>query len=218
MCSARSGSSKTLGTTNLLIKAAEQAVSSKRKNSSDKPTTPGAYIPLSNFWGGAPLRSSPPASPIRGRTNSHGGHESLLLTSISNTPQQFGPTVDLIKSEHLTAAREQIQDTLILEELEAEIESDCELLKAFLSAAQVGSSCWLYPAFDQTHDVLRSSTRSHQGLRIALLALVKNWHVNLSRLSFGIVYVVIKTQNHSLRAHLRFESRILIQNTSLWKV
>jgi aspartate kinase len=46
-------------------------------------------------------------------------------------------TVDLIRSEHLAAARSSIRDPKILEELQEEIERDCEWLRNFLLAAKV---------------------------------------------------------------------------------
>lgn len=49
----------------------------------------------------------------------------------------FSATVDLIRSEHITAAKAYIRDPALLEELEAEIERDCEWLRNFLYAAQV---------------------------------------------------------------------------------
>lgn len=51
--------------------------------------------------------------------------------------ESFSGTVDLIKSEHLNAARASVKDEEILKELEAEIERDCESLRSFLFAAQV---------------------------------------------------------------------------------
>lgn len=53
-----------------------------------------------------------------------------------NLPEYYA-TVDLIKSEHLTAARRTIVDSEILQELEEEIEKDAEWLRGFLGAAQV---------------------------------------------------------------------------------
>jgi aspartate kinase len=49
----------------------------------------------------------------------------------------FAATVDLIRSEHLTAARSLINDEMVLAQLEAEVEADCEGLKTLLFAAQV---------------------------------------------------------------------------------
>lgn len=49
----------------------------------------------------------------------------------------FHATVDLIKEEHFKAAGESVQDPEIREELEEEIERDCEWLRSFLYAAKV---------------------------------------------------------------------------------
>lgn len=49
----------------------------------------------------------------------------------------FNKTVDLIHSEHIAAARDCVNGQAILSELEAEIDRDCENLRAFLYAAQV---------------------------------------------------------------------------------
>ena len=49
----------------------------------------------------------------------------------------FNGTVDLIKSEHVAAARASVRDPEILHALEEEIERDCESLRSFLLAAQV---------------------------------------------------------------------------------
>jgi aspartate kinase len=83
---------------------------------------------------------------------------SLLLTSLSNSSSSkkegtegeedgqasqyqqqpaFVETVDLIKNEHLEAARSLIKDQEILYDIEVEIEQECEMLKAFLMAVQV---------------------------------------------------------------------------------
>lgn len=49
----------------------------------------------------------------------------------------FHATVDILKRDHIAAARKQIQDEELLEELIHELERDCESLRSFLSAAQV---------------------------------------------------------------------------------
>jgi aspartate kinase len=49
----------------------------------------------------------------------------------------FVRTVDLIRMEHVAAARELIRDPDLLHELELEILRDCEGLCAFLGAAQL---------------------------------------------------------------------------------
>ena len=51
--------------------------------------------------------------------------------------QPFGVTVDVIRSEHIAAARAVIRDSRLLKELEADIEHDCESLRGFLFATQV---------------------------------------------------------------------------------
>ena len=67
------------------------------------------------------------------------------MTSTSPQKEQEAPknsfnrTVDLLRSEHLTAARNAVRDTEILSQLEAEIEHDIDGLRAFLFAAQVSA-------------------------------------------------------------------------------
>ena len=51
--------------------------------------------------------------------------------------QPFSVTVDVIRSEHITAARAAIRDPRLLKELEADIDHDCESLRGFLFATQV---------------------------------------------------------------------------------
>ena len=55
--------------------------------------------------------------------------------------QQFRATVDVLKADHLKAARSSVRDPELLKELEGEIERDCEGLRSFLFAAQVW---WFY--------------------------------------------------------------------------
>lgn len=67
------------------------------------------------------------------------------MTSTSPQKEQEAPknsfnrTVDLLRSEHLTAARNAVRDPEILSQLEAEIEHDIDGLRAFLFAAQVSA-------------------------------------------------------------------------------
>ncbi|KIK90852.1 hypothetical protein PAXRUDRAFT_831320 [Paxillus rubicundulus Ve08.2h10] len=100
VCSARSGSTKALGTTNLLLRAASEA---RQRPPTKTPSLSGTITPLTNG------QSSP----------------------------EFSTTVDLIRAEHLAAAKASIETPEILQELEAEIERDCDWLRAFLFAAQV---------------------------------------------------------------------------------
>lgn len=58
-------------------------------------------------------------------------------TSAGTVDGSFNGTVDIIKSEHVNAARSSVRDPEILQALEDEIERDCESLRSFLLAAQV---------------------------------------------------------------------------------
>jgi aspartate kinase len=58
-------------------------------------------------------------------------------TSADGSVASFSKTVDLIRSEHLAAARDCVKGKDLLAELEAEITGDCENLRAFLYATQV---------------------------------------------------------------------------------
>lgn len=132
VCSARSGSTKALGTTNLLLRAAGEAL--KRENSASE--TPGTMSP-----NGALSRltqySSPFTSPGKSSPKSESIAFALGMTSVTDTPPTFNTTVDVIRSEHVNAARSAIRNPEILKELEAEFERDCESLRSFLFATQV---------------------------------------------------------------------------------
>lgn len=130
VCSARSGSTKALGTTNLLLRAAAEALTRPPRN---KPAgTPGFMSPVPKPF---EYSASPPESRQSPSAGSpHPGFGSL--TSLSASPN-FIDTVDLLRREHLAAASDAVKDPIILKELEAEIERDCEWLRGFLSAAQV---------------------------------------------------------------------------------
>ena len=60
------------------------------------------------------------------------------------SPQSPNTNVDLIREEHIIAARAYVRDPDILEELELEIERDCDWLQSFLFAAQAS-----YPSSPQ---------------------------------------------------------------------
>ncbi|KAN0085735.1 Aspartate/glutamate/uridylate kinase [Tylopilus felleus] len=133
VCSARSGSTKALGTTSLLLKAATEAkrpsIKTNSKSETVTPVTNGMFRRLSEC-------SSP-------RT----GSSSPTSTAFSPIPQsgpqsgqnvlEFSVTVDLIRSEHLAAAKASVETPEILQEIEEEIHRDCDWLRAFLYAAQV---------------------------------------------------------------------------------
>lgn len=134
VCSARSGSTKALGTTNLLLRAASEALSPRAPSSS---ATPGVHTPLSSFWGSNAGTSSPPYSPRSTPSSLRSSGSGLAFANQFTQSTPFASTVDLIRMEHLTAARSLIQDQGLLKELEREIERDCDSLRTFLFAAQV---------------------------------------------------------------------------------
>ncbi|KAJ8508752.1 hypothetical protein ONZ45_g8993 [Pleurotus djamor] len=142
VCSARSGSTKALGTTNLLLRAASEALA--RPTRTKSAGTPGFMSPVPKPFD---YSQSPPESPRARSGSSNAGSPLVGVTPFSSfsahtesssakTPS-FYATIDLLRTEHLTAARDAVKDPDILKELEAEIERDCGWLKAFLSAAQV---------------------------------------------------------------------------------
>lgn len=128
VCSARSGSTKALGTTNLLLKAATQALSAQRPIFTHNSE---AFMPWSTQWSPTPPFNSPTLTP-----RSSDGH-GLTFSPITQAGNAFDHTVDLIRSEHLTSAKSLIRDPILLKQLEDEIIRDTEVLRKFLEAAQV---------------------------------------------------------------------------------
>jgi len=144
VCSARSGSTKALGTTNLLLRAASEAL----RGSKPAATSTGSLTPVTRGLFGVggcatngnrgdqshsppQSRSSRSASPTAGLVNGF-----TALAGQESVPD-FYLTVDLVKQQHLDAARETVSDPSILQELEGEIERDCEWLRNFLLASKV---------------------------------------------------------------------------------
>lgn len=176
VCSARSGSTKALGTTNLLLRAASEAL--QRPQPTSSPPQSGAETPLTDSLISRSSRTgSPPGTPD---------------SFPEQCPVSFSKTVDLILSEHIAAARACVKGEDLLSELETEIVRDCENLRAFLSATQVRRP-WkdLYI----TKQALkfggrRSSMKSHLDRRIALLASEKNLAVKLLLPYLMTVYVL----------------------------
>ncbi|KAH9974679.1 aspartate kinase [Lactifluus volemus] len=121
VCSARSGSTKPLGTTNLLLRAASEALQPSTLASS--PVRSRTATSLTDFLIPRSSRASPPFD--------------APGTSAVESVASFSKTVDLILSEHLAAARDCVKGKDILAQLETEITGDCENLRAFLYAAQV---------------------------------------------------------------------------------
>ncbi|KAF8067803.1 Aspartate/glutamate/uridylate kinase [Lyophyllum atratum] len=138
VCSARSGSTKALGTTNLLLRCASQALQRPRKASTPSGTTTPVTRGL--FGAGFDGSHSPPLSPQRGRLTPPSSFTALtpLATPLpGQTVPEFNATVDIIRNEHTKAARASVRDPEILEELLQEIENDCDWLRNFLFAAQI---------------------------------------------------------------------------------
>ncbi|KAH9911164.1 Aspartate/glutamate/uridylate kinase [Amylocystis lapponica] len=137
VCSARSGSTKALGTTNLLLRAASEAL----QRSASPSGTPGHVTPSTLFSRLAQVQS--PADNSLQRCASPPRPESTTFASLAMTPDRsyavpaFNGTVDILRTEHLNAARSSVRDPEILRDLEAEIERDCDSLRSFLFAAQV---------------------------------------------------------------------------------
>ncbi|KAL0567449.1 Aspartokinase [Marasmius crinis-equi] len=124
VCSARSGSTKLLGTTNMLLRAASEAIERPPKTA----------------------RSHGPAPPTPGpsRSGSFSGHDILPLSlapltipTSGQTLPSFNVTVDLVREGHYKAAKESIRDNDIRKELEEEVDRDCDWLRSFLFASQV---------------------------------------------------------------------------------
>ncbi|CAE6499932.1 unnamed protein product [Rhizoctonia solani] len=155
VCSARSGSTKALGTTNLLLKAATETLRQPALNGLNTPTRSNSISSSGGLpWSPTPRRAAQPQAPSFSRAASPGtGLDKLAARNAGGspprepsppTPVSAGPapmsfcrTVDLICSEHVAAARELIRDPELLRELEREIVRDCEGLRAFLGAAQL---------------------------------------------------------------------------------
>lgn len=154
VCSARSGSTKALGTTNLLLKASSEALQRSAAGTHQSPGcfTPGTSRTSGNHDWTSPLHSPDPSSGSRSPSRpvpQNGGLSSTLMRSSTLTMSSIPPpsekddppffaTVDLIRSEHMTAARSSITNLTILKELEEEIEKDCDALRSFLMAIQAG--------------------------------------------------------------------------------
>jgi aspartate kinase len=144
VCSARSGSTKALGTTNLLLRSASEALQRRTKSCS----SPGTTTPVTRglFGAGFDGSQSPPLSPPLHRESPFGSQTSfpsLIVPKSGQALPKFNVTVDLIREQHITAARASVRDPYIMGELEEEIEKDCDWLRSFLFAAQVCFQGWI---------------------------------------------------------------------------
>ena len=164
VCSARSGSTKALGTTNLLLRASSEAL--------QRSQTPGTSRTSHGHDWTSPLHSPDGCgsrSPSRSILPKGGLSSSLMMSSsvaMSSMPPPcdeppFFATVDLIRSDHIMAARSTIASPGILRKLEEEIEKDCDALRSFLMAIQVGVCSNLRNSF--IHPPQRSSARCLRG-------------------------------------------------------
>lgn len=139
VCSARSGSTKALGTTNLLLRSASEALQHQTKFAS----SPGTTTPSTRSLFGAGLdgsQSPPMNSPLHESSAgfvSQQNFNSLIIPKAGQASPEFNVTVDLVREQHIEAARASVHDPDILMELEEEIEKDCDWLRSFLFAAQV---------------------------------------------------------------------------------
>ncbi|GJJ10770.1 hypothetical protein Clacol_004998 [Clathrus columnatus] len=121
VCSARSSSTKALGTTNLLLRAVNEALS--------RPQAQGAIT----------TSSLPSAQTVNGLSTRNYLPSPNLFSTVDpySSSVPFNATVDLLKSEHITAAKQSLKDPILLESIINEIEHDCEGLRQFLYAAQI---------------------------------------------------------------------------------
>ena len=144
VCSARSGSTKALGTTNLLLRAASEALRRPTKSASGHSS--GTQIPLSrsmSLFGSCspPLSPKPRSGSFPPSTSAQPFTTFSCLNghaNASDTVPDFVKTIDLLREQHILAARASVRDPEILKELESEIEQDCDWLRTFLFAAKVG--------------------------------------------------------------------------------
>ena len=117
VCSARSGKTKALGTTSLLLEAAKQTMERSTSQMGSVADTPEMRY-----------GDGPAAATLSARLTK--------LTEGTESPSYYA-NVDNILREHLAAARAEIKDAKILEQLEMDITQDCEGLRDFLNAAKI---------------------------------------------------------------------------------
>ena len=136
VCSARSGSTKDLGTTNLLLRASLEALQQRSKTAGTPDTTTDAMTPGLSGANGTDSDGSQSPSPLFGFTPINADSQ------CTETLPKFHATVELLKQEHINAAHASIRDPEILLELQEEIDRDCERLLSYLFAAKV---CLVHP-------------------------------------------------------------------------
>lgn len=165
VCSARSGQTKALGTTNLLLQAASEAL--------DEAHTPSASLSnsvasLANGNNGTQTPVHRPGSAFSRKSSTRGtpmGRVEALSSNALDTKLEalqlngktppsktsdggsdsepepaigFNATVDRILSDHIASARAAVtKDKQLLAQIEAEIHEDCDRLRDFLLAAKI---------------------------------------------------------------------------------
>ncbi|KAH9911163.1 hypothetical protein B0H21DRAFT_714353, partial [Amylocystis lapponica] len=131
VCSAQSRSANNAGTMGLLLRAAEEALR-RPVTLSETATRMVSTEPFSqNFRTQSPIGT--PRIP-RGSDSS----ETAIwpVVSCKADVPAFQNAVEVIRAEHLSAARASVKDASILHEVEAEINQDCDELGSYLLATQ----------------------------------------------------------------------------------
>ena len=209
VCSARSSHTKALGTTNLLLQASREALqppSARPTSGTQTPFFPkrvgsGIFGAREREPSGGPKDSvlssiaslsqleSRSASPSpftpSGRPRSPPSPKSPNPNGVSES-SAFHETVDVIKKGHMEAARNTLKAGPLRDELEDEIERDCESLRSFLYAAQVGQAL----SYQFRAHLVRSSMRSPREVKTPSLALANDSLVRLWLPLFGTGCVV----------------------------
>jgi aspartate kinase len=201
VCSAMSGNTKLTGTTNLLLRAALEVLQPfPPPADSTIPTPPRTPQSVPSFsslslsqiltprcQGGSPVIDSRASSPAR---VSPGRNSISSLRNFEDSPPLFSATVDLIRDNHLKAARASIKDERILKPLEDDLIYDCERLRSFLLAAQVTRSISFFLfEYPLTRGCGRFLTRFLHGPKISLSVSVKGYRAVSSLRCYMIGYV-----------------------------
>lgn len=158
-CSARSGSTKSAGTTNLLLRAASEALLPTPPSLFSTQCTPGGSgvntpfsgslrLPYDCYKSGphAPNRNlSPTVSRASSRSVSRNGMVGGEYHSCTNL--SVNETVEKIRHEHIAAAQKVVVNSAsVLDRLEMDIHKDCDALSAFLLAIQVRTASFTSPS------------------------------------------------------------------------
>ncbi|TIB10117.1 hypothetical protein E3P92_03274 [Wallemia ichthyophaga] len=138
VCSARSGASKDTGTTNLLLKAATEALTPRNSpNSPSAPGTPGTPSALTRPRFGSPQQSRSASPTGFSHSNLDDSLRKLSLSRSTLDQPDFVLTANILREEHFSAARDLIKNDNVRISVEADISADCDSLCEFLNAAQI---------------------------------------------------------------------------------